>query len=135
MLATGLHSQLLNQYSDWHKVKCSGRCFLTDSDINLVGYPFVYRLWIEVRDIRGRLQPCAVIDVKSEMDSMEPTDTTKAWFNWIKKNSLPVYIVRISNDWTVFAVREWPNGPTQIMSEKEYIKFIETLTITNSERR
>ena len=123
------NSKLLNEYSDWHFAKCGTKSYLTNSDINLVGFPFVYRLWIEVRDIEGLLKPVAVLDIKSMLDNFMPTASSRAWYDWLEANHMPVYIVQIEGEFETFRVQRWYSKEVRVMNEKKYINFIIALTL------
>lgn len=122
-------SELLSKYSNWHLAKCGTQSYMTDSDVNLVGMPFIYRLWIEVRDIANKLMPVAVIDVKSHLDDSIPTRTSQVWYGWLEANKMPVYIVQIFGEFETFRVQRWYSKELRTMDEAQYIRFIKALTL------
>ena len=122
-------SELLNRYSNWHLAKCGMQSYMTDSDINLIGIPFIYRLWVEVRDVDGKIVPVAVIDVKSDMDNFLPTISSQAWYDWLEEKKMPVYIVQIFGDFETFHVQRWSSKEIRVFSEEKYIRFIKALTL------
>ena len=122
-------SELLNRYSNWHLAKCGKQSYMTDSDINLIGIPFIYRLWVEVRDVDGKVVPVAVIDVKSDMDNFLPTSSSQAWYDWLEEKKMPVYIVQIFGDFETFHVQRWSSKEIRVFSEERYIRFIKALTL------
>jgi len=122
-------SNLLNEYSNWHLARCGTKSYLTDSDINLVGFPFIYRLWVEVRDVAGLLKPVAALDIKSMQDNIIPTISSRCWYDWLESNKMPVYIVQIEGKFETFHVQRWCSKEVRIMNEEKYIKFIKALTL------
>lgn len=121
-------SELLNKYSDWHYAECHCQCFMTDMDFALVGYPFVYRLWVEIRDIQSKAQPVAALDIKS-FNEGDPTITSQVWYNWLEAHGLPVYIIRTDLTFNQFRVQRWGSKVIKEMDENTYIDFINQLGV------
>ena len=123
-------SKLLMAYSRWHIKKCNGKCAMSDADMTLVGLPDVYRLWYEVREVDGKAQPVAVIDIKGGGLDKEPTKTAKAVYDWLIGHDMPVYIVQTTIAFKHFIVTKYSNGARRNMNEQEYIAWIESLKIS-----
>jgi hypothetical protein len=124
------NSKLLNAYSQWHWDKCARVTMLVDQDIGLVYQPFVYRLWVEMREIQHQVKPVSVIDVKSMLELNKPlTKCSSVWYDWLIAREMPVYVVYVNTDFSNFMVQQYPDGKLIPMNESEYIKWLDNLTI------
>ena len=50
-------------------------------------------------------------------------------YDWFVEHGLPVYIVEIDKDFSVFVVRNWKTHDTITLQPDEYVKFVNDLGV------
>ena len=103
------------KYSYWHLHNHRFRrdACLTDID----------RIWVEER--RGK--PVAVFDIKILYGPV--TNSEIVMYDWFVEHGLPVYVVEIDKDFSVFIVRNWKTHDTITLQPDEYVKFVNDLGV------